>query len=848
MRMKSKMLLGSTALTVAAVVLTTIGVIKVTSDQAIKSLQAEVTDRLIVQRDTQKDRIEDYFRQINSEVSLQASMGGVFASALVEFSEAFPTFHWQAPKNKTYYKNSVKTYYNEQFGKNYLDRNSEATFISSDEVLPLLDRNAIALQNFYISDNPHPLGSKQKLAKISGLNTNYSRVHAKYHQKFTDYLNHHGFYDVFLIDAKTGNLIYSVFKELDFATSMLTGPYADSGIAQAFRKALEATEPGQTFITDMQPYYPSYNDYASFVSSPIYINGKIKGVFMVQMPIDRINQLMTFNKEWTDYGLGDSGETYLVADDKTMRNDSRFLVEDDKGFIKALDDAGIPDWMSRLIAKKNTTIGLMEVNSPGVRAALTGASGFDFFPDYRNIPVLSAYAPLDIPGVNWAILAEIDQSEVFAAINEMTSKIIWTAVIIGFVVLLIGLVTSLFFVRSFVSPMSHFKDVMQRFAKGERDVRVNLTADDEIGELASAFDKLLDEREQALEKSQTESDALNNSVIDMLQIAAKMSQGDLTVKMEVAENVTGPLADSINLVVNHTSKVITQVRATAYDVEQSANEVQKASKRVRKVSETELKVVNSAVNELSEAANELNGIVDLAKKCNQTADETINITDSAQRSVTDSVQGINNIRDNIRETEKRIKRLGERSQEIGGVIDLINGIAEKTHVLALNASMQAASAGEAGRGFAVVANEVQRLAENAREATMEISQQVKNIQLDTADTVTAMNKAISQVVAGSQMAEQSGMQMNATREKSYQLVNLVQQIAKRSEAQAQVAWNLQKQASEIQKTNAQTFAQTGEQAKQTESLVNYSARLLKAINVFKVTHSETGQTSKAINS
>ncbi|MCH9696937.1 MAG: methyl-accepting chemotaxis protein, partial [Gammaproteobacteria bacterium] len=272
------------------------------------------------------------------------------------------------------------------------------------------------------------------------------------------------------------------------------------------------------------------------------------------------------------------------------------------------------------------------------------------------------------------------------------------------------------------------------------------------------------------------------------------------------------------------------------------------SNTVKKVSENELSVVNTAVKDLTEASNELNNIVKLAKKCNEAADETINITDSAQKSVTESVDGINNIRDNIRETEKRIKRLGERSQEIGGVIDLINGIAEKTHVLALNASMQAASAGEAGRGFAVVANEVQRLAENAREATLEISQQVKNIQVDTADTVTAMNKAISQVVEGSQLAEKSGQQMNSTRDKSYELVKLVQQIAERSEAQAKVAWGLQKQAAEIKKSSIHTYQQMNEQTQHTEKLVNYSAQLQKAINSFKIADAHKVQGNKAVNS
>ncbi|MEE9425223.1 MAG: methyl-accepting chemotaxis protein [Methylococcales bacterium] len=846
MRMKPKMLLGSTALSVIAVALTTIGIVKIASDEATKSLQAEVTSRLVIQRDTQKDNIEGYFKQISSEVSQQATLGGVFTEALVEFNATFPKFLQQVPHNPTGYKANVKAYYDEQFGVNYVNRNTINSLVNSDGLLELVDHNAVALQNFYIAENPNPLGSKQELVNLD-ISTDYSKIHAKYHPRFTDYLNRHGFYDVFLVDADTGNLIYSVFKELDFATSLKTGPYANSGIGEAFKLALGATEPGQTFTTDMKSYYPSYNDYASFISSPIYIDGKIEGVFMVQMPIDKINQVMTFNNKWSEYGLGESGETYIVANDKTMRNDSRFLKEDSAGFFEALANASIPTTVTDLVLKKDTTVGLMTVDSPGVNAALNGETGFDIFPDYRNIPVLSAYTPLNIAGVNWTLLAEIDETEAFASIDTMINSIIKTALIVGVVVLILGMLASLLFVKGIVSPISHFKDIMDRFTNGEADVRVKLDSDDEIGELARTFDDLLNEREETLSKMQAESDTLNTSVINMLQVAAQLSQGDLTARMEVAEDVTGTLSDSLNLVVDQTSNVINLVKETAQSVEQSANQVKTQSDTVKIASEQELAIVNIAVKDLAESSKQLNNIVLLAKKCNAAADETVIITDSAQQSVSESVEGINSIRDTIRETEKRIKRLGDRSQEIGGVVDLINGIAEKTHVLALNASMQAASAGEAGRGFAVVANEVQRLAESAREATLEISQQVKNIQVDTADTVTAMNKAISQVVEGSQMAEKSGQIMNTTREKSNDLVNLVQEIAIRSEAQAKVAWKLQKQATEIKKSSTQTFDQMSEQTLQTDNLVKYSDQLLQAINTFKIADSDEIQSDNAVN-
>jgi len=199
-----------------------------------------------------------------------------------------------------------------------------------------------------------------------------------------------------------------------------------------------------------------------------------------------------------------------------------------------------------------------------------------------------------------------------------------------------------------------------------------------------------------------------------------------------------------------------------------------------------------------------------------------------------TVQGITSIRDTIRETEKRIKRLGERSQEIGAVVTIINGIAERTHILALNASMHAASAGEAGRGFAVVANEVQKLAENAREATQQISGLVNNIQVETADTVTNMNDAITQVVRGTTLAQQAGNEMRETRDTTAELVQLVQQIADSSKIQAETSQRLQERSVQIQKASEETFQQLQEQGKQTDRLVGFSGNLVETVGVFKL--------------
>jgi len=267
-------------------------------------------------------------------------------------------------------------------------------------------------------------------------------------------------------------------------------------------------------------------------------------------------------------------------------------------------------------------------------------------------------------------------------------------------------------------------------------------------------------------------------------------------------------------------------------VSEVSQQVKMQSDAVITIAAQERYEVEQATVELNDAAKTMLDVVRLALTCNTAAQKAIENTDKAQETVLGTVQGITAIRDTIRETEKRIKRLGERSQEIGSVVAIINGIAERTHILALNASMHAASAGEAGKGFAVVAGEVQKLAENARQATAQISALVNNIQVETADTVITMNNAISQVVNGTALAEQAGEEMRETRDTTAELVQLVQRIAANSTAQSKTSRRLLERAQQIQQGSEQTHGQLQAQAKLTAKLETLSHDLVQSVGVF----------------
>jgi methyl-accepting chemotaxis protein len=391
-----------------------------------------------------------------------------------------------------------------------------------------------------------------------------------------------------------------------------------------------------------------------------------------------------------------------------------------------------------------------------------------------------------------------------------------------------------FIARGIIRNLASFQKTVTDINQGDFTARAQIKSRDELGELAKTFNELLDNRVATLAKIQSDNEQLNESIVELLRSVAQLAQKDLTVKVPVSEDVTGAVADSLNLLADETSKVLKDVTNISADVTAASLKVQEQASGMLQSSEEDRVEVDRAAQTLSSAAQSLNEIATLAQQCNLAADNAINTTQMALSSVNNTVNGINDTRDVIRETEKRIKRLGERSQEISGAVNLINVIAERTHILALNASMHAASAGEAGRGFAVVADEVQRLAENSRQATQQIAALVNNIQVETSDTVNTMNDAITRIVEGSRLAEQAGQQMQLTQQTTADLVASVKRIASNSTEQAKAGQELLERAETLKKSSQRASNLLHEQSDQTNSLVGYAKDLLTTVRVFKL--------------
>ncbi|WP_407354192.1 methyl-accepting chemotaxis protein [Luteimonas sp. R10] len=331
---------------------------------------------------------------------------------------------------------------------------------------------------------------------------------------------------------------------------------------------------------------------------------------------------------------------------------------------------------------------------------------------------------------------------------------------------------------------------------------------------------------------------LNNrnqeAIMRLLDEMGSLAEGDLTVKATVTEDMTGAIADSINFAVEQLRNLVQTINDTSVQVSSSAQETQATAMHLAEAAEHQAREITSASTRISEIAASIDQVSRNSAESADVAQRSVQIATKGAGVVRQTIQGMDSIRDQIQETSKRIKRLGESSQEIGSIVELINDISEQTNILALNAAIQAASAGEAGRGFAVVADEVQRLAERASNATKRIETLVQTIQSDTNEAVSSMEQTTSEVVAGARLAEDAGTALGEIESVSTSLADLIQGISSAAQQQSAAASNITQAMNTIQSITAQTSQGASQTAESIGNLAQLAADLRRSVADFKL--------------
>ena len=344
----------------------------------------------------------------------------------------------------------------------------------------------------------------------------------------------------------------------------------------------------------------------------------------------------------------------------------------------------------------------------------------------------------------------------------------------------------------------------------------------------------LNDSNQRARMAEAVNNANQQSILNLMNELSELANGDLTVKATVSEDITGAIADSVNFTTDELRKLVIAVSTAAQQVSKATAEAGSITKKLLVAAQRQSEEINQAGDAVELMTTSIREVDASASRSAEAARQTLVVTSQGTTAVQNSIAGMDGIREQIQETSKRIKRLGESSQEIGEIVDLISDITEQTNVLALNAAIQAASAGEAGRGFSVVAEEVQRLAERSADATKQIGQLVKAIQNDTHDAVAAMEITTQGVVEGARLADNAGQSLREIEQTTHELASLVNSISVSTQMQTEMARELADVTKQILEITEQTSDGTNRTSASVAQVEKLALELSSSVSGFKV--------------
>ncbi|MCV7095635.1 adenylate/guanylate cyclase domain-containing protein [Mycobacterium kubicae] len=493
---QSKLLVTLLVCSIMSVAL--VGVIGYLSGRS--ALRDLASERLVELRESQKQQIEALFREMTNALVVYSS-----GFSVVEATQAF-TAGFAQLANATIdpaQQQALVNYYNNQLIKPISRTTGDDLDINA--LMPSTNAEKY-LQAHYTA--PFTSAADAIAHEDAGDGSAWTAANAKFNFYLRSVVTRFEYRDALLLDMD-GNVVYTVNKGPDLGTNVLTGPYRETNLREAYQKALRSNDVDFVWITDFQQYQPQLDAPTAWVVSPVGMNGKIQGVMALPVPISKINKIMNADKHWENAGMGPSTETYLAGSDNLMRSDSRIFLQDPNEYKREAVQAGTPpDIVNNAIRLGGTTL-VQPVPSRGLRAALRGQSGVDSDTDYLGNRELEAYAPLNIPNsdLHWSILATRDDADAYARLASFGK----TLVIAVSVMILVICVASMLLAQVLLRPIRRLQAGTQKFSSGEYEVTIPVTTRDEIGDLTAAFNEMgrnLAIKEELLNEQRREKDAL----------------------------------------------------------------------------------------------------------------------------------------------------------------------------------------------------------------------------------------------------------------------------------------------------------------------------------------------------
>lgn len=723
-------------------------------EQAAADMQAKVTAFLQSQQALKQAQIEDYFSHIRDQI-LTFAENRMVIGAMREFPRRFDSYLEQARLDEesiTKLREDLATYYNGEFATEYESQNSRP--VEAGTLLARLDDQSVALQHAYLRANQHPPGAKH-LLDAAEVDTDYGRLHAVVHPVVRSYLEKFGYHDVFLVDVESGDIVYSVYKELDYTTSLLDGPYAQSNVGEAFRKARDLPQ-GEFALVDFAQYLPSYEAPAGFIASPVFDGPRRVGVAIFQMPVDNILSIMKRRE-----GMGDTGETILVGGDNRMRSDSHLEPETHSLFSSFRD----PEHGS--------------VDSPAAQKALRGETGVEVLTDYRGQESLVAYGPVDLLGMTWALLAKMDTSEAFATADAMRAtaqaaagEVLWLNVLVTAVATCAVLCVAFYVIRGISRPLAEMLIATRDIAEGDADLtkRVRVTSRDEIGELGEWFNVFIGRVQAIIQQVAGNSRTLAGAAEQLGATSQSLATGaeNTTLESATVASSAQEMASNMTAVAAATSSMSANIRSVAASTDQmtsTINEIAKNAEHSAAVADQAARLAESAnqkVGGLGEAADAIGKVIeviqDIAEQTNLLA---LNATIEAARAG-EAGKGFAVVATEVKELAKqtaqateeirgRIEGIqassGEAVEAIHEITSVINNVNEVARTIASAVEEQSITTRDIAQTVATTAQDADSVARGVNEsatASKEITRSISGVDAgakQTADAATETRQA-----------------------------------------------------------------------------------------------------------
>jgi class 3 adenylate cyclase len=498
-----------------------------------QALRGIAYEKLVEIRENRAREVEQLFTSIKNAVRL-AAVNETSRQAVRAFGTAFAEL--EDTSLDATESAALAAYYRETFAPNLAEATGESVDGAAFTPRDAAERY---LQLQYVV--PHDAWEEAIRVDDAADGSAWSAAHAEYHDYYRSLTQLQDFEDVLMIDT-SGNVVYTAFKGVDLGTNLLDGPYSYSNLADAYRQAMSRNILADVVFTDFAPYSPSLGAPAGWAVTPVSDDGVVLGALAIELPIDKINDVMTVGGDWSGNGLSATGETYLVGQDRLMRSVSRELIADPAGYEKAAVSAGLSPASARLSVQNGNTLLQQTVDSDAVAQALAGERGTMLARDYLGRDSLTAFAPITVAGFDWAIIAQQSSAEALVPVEDFTRNLILsTAGMIIFVCLL-----SLVLAQVFVRPLRRLKVAAQRIAAGDEGVQVDAGSSDELADVANAFNDMsrsLQVKSHLIEEQEKANEALILSFMPE-GMASRYRKGDEAIT-EDNEDVTVIYADIV---------------------------------------------------------------------------------------------------------------------------------------------------------------------------------------------------------------------------------------------------------------------------------------------------------------